>query len=149
VPQSVADNGLYADSVPMIHESVIRRMAAGTDGYSPIVIPAAYRVTTKDGRILPGQCGSARAPSGARVELGLGPPRCLLRHAPGIAHIGGYAGTALEMAWKRRSQSGGFLDPSDRRCRPLPAIFHVIFGLMPSSRLPRGCFWAVGRSPHC
>jgi hypothetical protein len=55
-PQSDVDNGLYADSFysPMIHESVIRRIAAGVDGYSPIVIPAAYRVTTKDGRILPG-----------------------------------------------------------------------------------------------
>jgi hypothetical protein len=48
-PQSDADNGLDADSFysPKIHESVFRRIAAGTDGYSPIVIPAAYRVTKK------------------------------------------------------------------------------------------------------
>jgi uncharacterized protein (DUF2235 family) len=61
-PQSEVDNGLYAGRVyagnvysPKIHESVFQRIAAGTDGYSPIVIPATYRVTTKVGRILSGQ----------------------------------------------------------------------------------------------
>jgi uncharacterized protein (DUF2235 family) len=55
-PRSSFDNGLDAGSrySPKIHESVFRRIAAGTDGYSPIVIPATYRVTTKDGRILSG-----------------------------------------------------------------------------------------------
>jgi hypothetical protein len=37
---------------PLIHESVFRRIKAGVDGYSPIVLPAKYEVTTKDGRII-------------------------------------------------------------------------------------------------
>lgn len=39
---------------PLIHESVFERIAAGLDGYSPIVLPEAYRVTTKAGVIRTG-----------------------------------------------------------------------------------------------
>jgi len=38
-------------STPIIHESVFQRIAAGLDGYSPIVLPETYRVTTKAGAI--------------------------------------------------------------------------------------------------
>jgi uncharacterized protein (DUF2235 family) len=37
---------------PLIHESVFERMESGADGYAPIVLPAAYRRTTRDGRII-------------------------------------------------------------------------------------------------
>ena len=70
-PQSSFDNGLDAGSrySPKIHESVFRRIAAETDGYSPIVIPATYRVTTKDGRILSGHYESdSQAISRARRQ---------------------------------------------------------------------------------
>ncbi len=36
---------------PMIHESVFERIYSGNDGYAPIVLPAAYRTTTRDGRV--------------------------------------------------------------------------------------------------
>ena len=36
---------------PIIHESVFQRIAAGLDGYSPIVLPETYRVTTRTGAI--------------------------------------------------------------------------------------------------
>ncbi|HKA62982.1 MAG TPA: DUF2235 domain-containing protein [Methylomirabilota bacterium] len=39
---------------PMIHESVFERIAAGLDGYAPIVLPADYRVTTRSGDVRPG-----------------------------------------------------------------------------------------------
>jgi uncharacterized protein (DUF2235 family) len=39
---------------PIIHESVFERIKAGTEGYSPIVLPGAYRVTTKAGDIRSG-----------------------------------------------------------------------------------------------
>jgi uncharacterized protein (DUF2235 family) len=39
---------------PMIHESVFQRIAAGLDGYSPIVLPATYRVTTRTGDVRAG-----------------------------------------------------------------------------------------------
>jgi uncharacterized protein (DUF2235 family) len=32
-----------------VHESVVRRMAEGTDGYAPIVLPAGFKVVTPDG----------------------------------------------------------------------------------------------------
>jgi hypothetical protein len=133
-PQSDADNGLDAQSFssPKIHESVFpthrrrdRRLQLNCD--SSGVSGDNERRTDIAWPVRVGQSGgSARAPSGARVELGLGPPRCLLRHARGIAHIGGDTATALEMTWKRRSQSGGFLDPRDRCGRPLPAFICVI-----------------------
>ncbi|MDC7788579.1 DUF2235 domain-containing protein [Rhodoplanes sp. TEM] len=37
---------------PMIHESVFARIKTCADGYSPIVIPAEYRVTTRAGEVL-------------------------------------------------------------------------------------------------
>ncbi len=42
--------------LPTIHESVFGRIAAGTDRYAPVVIPAGdrYRVTDKDGMIAQG-----------------------------------------------------------------------------------------------
>ena len=40
---------------PMIHESVFRRIAADLDGYAPIVLPEAYRVTTKAGEVRSGR----------------------------------------------------------------------------------------------
>jgi uncharacterized protein (DUF2235 family) len=40
---------------PIIHESVFERTTAAIDGYSPIVLPAAYRITTKTGDIVPGK----------------------------------------------------------------------------------------------
>lgn len=36
---------------PLIHESVFQRIAAGLDGYSPIVLPEIYRVTTQAGDV--------------------------------------------------------------------------------------------------
>jgi uncharacterized protein (DUF2235 family) len=37
---------------PLIHESVFQRIRADVDGYSPIVLPAKYEVTTTAGRIV-------------------------------------------------------------------------------------------------
>jgi uncharacterized protein (DUF2235 family) len=39
---------------PTIHESVFRRIKKATDGYSPIVLPGSYRVTTSDGDLKAG-----------------------------------------------------------------------------------------------
>ena len=38
---------------PMIHESVLARIQAETDGYAPIVLPGAYQVVTASGNIYP------------------------------------------------------------------------------------------------
>ena len=49
---------------PMIHESVFQRIAAGLDGYGPIVLPETYRVTTQAGAVIPpppAQAGQATA----------------------------------------------------------------------------------------
>jgi uncharacterized protein (DUF2235 family) len=37
---------------PKIHESVLRRIAAGRDDYAPIVLPQEYAVVTEDGHIV-------------------------------------------------------------------------------------------------
>jgi uncharacterized protein (DUF2235 family) len=37
---------------PMIHESVFERIGSGADGYAPIVLPAAYRRTTREGAVV-------------------------------------------------------------------------------------------------
>lgn len=42
------------EPAPLIHESVFQRIAAGLDGYSPIVLPANYQVTTRTGGIRSG-----------------------------------------------------------------------------------------------
>lgn len=43
---------------PMIHESVLERIAGAVDGYAPIVLPPRYRVTGRDGSIGPVQDAS-------------------------------------------------------------------------------------------
>lgn len=40
---------------PKIHESVLQRIAAGTEGYAPIGLPPNYAVVIEDGRILDGR----------------------------------------------------------------------------------------------
>lgn len=54
---------------PLIHESVFHRIAAGLDGYSPIVLPETYRVTTQAGAILPPPPAPAGGQALARVNL--------------------------------------------------------------------------------
>jgi hypothetical protein len=53
-PQSDVDNGLRASSVysPMIYQSVFNRIIKGVDGYSPIVLPANYRVVSRNGDVV-------------------------------------------------------------------------------------------------
>jgi uncharacterized protein (DUF2235 family) len=70
-PQSDIDNGLYADSAysPLIHESVFQHINAGMDGYSPIVIPAKYGVTTRMGEVVYGRYeSSSQAEARARRQ---------------------------------------------------------------------------------
>ena len=45
---SRADDGVSID-LPLIHESVLQRIKAGTDGYAPIGLPASYELVMRDG----------------------------------------------------------------------------------------------------
>jgi uncharacterized protein (DUF2235 family) len=51
---------------PKIHESVMRRIDLGSDRYTPIGLPACYRVANGDGTIV--NAGTGRATVGAPVE---------------------------------------------------------------------------------
>jgi uncharacterized protein (DUF2235 family) len=46
-------NGVHI-ARPKIHESVVERMARGTDGYAPVVLPRGYAVVARDGSIADG-----------------------------------------------------------------------------------------------
>lgn len=45
----------------LVHESVLRRIAAGHDGYAPISLPPGFDVVTIDGRVVPGAAHQALA----------------------------------------------------------------------------------------
>ncbi len=52
---------------PKIHESVFRRIAAGTEGYAPFTLPERYAVVMTDGSVLDTSAGAA-VPPGLPVE---------------------------------------------------------------------------------
>lgn len=56
-------------SNPMIHESVLRRIVAGVDGYGPVALPGRFDVVTAAGDIVPAAPFIARLPNGATLNL--------------------------------------------------------------------------------
>lgn len=62
---------------PKIHESVFRRIAAGTEGYAPFTLPERYAVVRADGSVLDTSTG-APVPPGLPAET---PAQAAARHA--------------------------------------------------------------------
>jgi uncharacterized protein (DUF2235 family) len=57
-----------ARPVPKIHQSVLDRIAKGTDGYAPIVLPDSYAVVRNDGSIATNGAGPGAASRALRQE---------------------------------------------------------------------------------
>lgn len=86
-----ADAAGEGPATPLIHESVIHRMALRFDGYAPIALPARMNVVDDEGRTLyevaPGKSGAFLAPAQARpatpLEVGLNDAIATLRAPDG------------------------------------------------------------------
>jgi uncharacterized protein (DUF2235 family) len=57
-----------ARPAPKIHQSVLDRIAKGTDGYAPIVLPEIFSVVGDDGSIVPNGAGPGAASRALRGE---------------------------------------------------------------------------------
>jgi len=57
-----------------VHESVLRRIQVGHDGYAPIALPAGFAVMTIDGHIVDGDRYLSDMPPATRAPVDLGAP---------------------------------------------------------------------------
>lgn len=69
IEQLVRTNGLRIGPVK-VHESVLRRIREGHDGYAPIVLPAGFAVVTVDGNIVDADDYLRAAPTAAAAPPG-------------------------------------------------------------------------------
>ncbi len=61
-------NSYVARPAPKIHQSVLDRIAKGTDGYAPIVLPETYSVVGNNGAIATDGAGAGAASRASRQE---------------------------------------------------------------------------------
>ncbi len=83
---------------PKIHESVLKRIGSGTDGYAPIVLPPRYAVVTADGDIhaMPGSTGSQATPPPAPGQS------CPIEHETQAKNRSHLQEKVWDLVWRKR-----------------------------------------------